>query len=497
MYRSLNAVLRAQYGCKVYKLALDGGMTCPTRDGTTGRGGCLFCSRSGSGEFAAHGTDIAAQLAAAKQRVAAKGPAKYIAYFQSYTNTYAPAARLRGLFAAAMAPDDVVALSIATRPDCLPEDVLSLLGELNRHKPVWVELGLQTIHPETAAYLRRGYALPVFDRAVAALKQRGLTVVAHMILGLPGETPEMMYDTARYLARSGVDGVKFHLLHVLDDADLAADYRAGRFRTLELDEYIGLLEECIRLMPPQMVIHRLTGDGDKNHLIAPLWSADKKRVLNAIKAAFDRDGVEQGAHFSLPPESEKLTIYDETLRPLYVTTREKAHEQGLFHEVVHCWIASRDTHGVSLWFQQRAYSKKDYPGLYDLAVGGHVGAGEAYQEAMAREIREEIGLNPAPDRLRYLGVSRRAISHRVLCDQEFARVFLLLDDHPAFSPGEEVASMIRLPLAAWLKRLDGAPSVTAYRLDGTPITIAESQWAGVPNDFFSVVYPALRREFSL
>lgn len=297
MYRSLNDVLQAQYGCKVYKLSLDGGMTCPNRDGTRGRGGCIFCSRAGSGDFAAHAPDVSAQLEEAKRRVAAKRPSKYIAYFQSYTNTYAPVEYLRRLFTAAMEPEDIVALSVATRPDCLPGDVLALLEDLNRRKPVWVELGLQTVHESTAAYCRLGYTSADFDRAVVQLKQRGITVVAHMILGLPGETPEMIFETARHIARSGADGVKFHLLHILDDADLAGDYLAGRVTVPEQEEYIRLLEECIRLMPPEMVIHRLTGDGHKKHLLAPLWSADKKRVLNAIRTAFIRDQVRQGEHF--------------------------------------------------------------------------------------------------------------------------------------------------------------------------------------------------------
>ena len=491
MYRSLNSALQEQFGCKVYKLALDGGMTCPTRDGTLGYGGCRFCSRSGSGEFAARGSSIARQLEQARHLVAAKGPAKYIAYFQNHTNTYAPVERLRALYTAAMEPQDVVALSVATRPDCLPEPVLDLLEALNRRKPVWVELGLQTIHPATAAYLRRGWDLPVFDAAVSELRRRGITVVAHMILGLPGETPAMMYDTARYIAHSDIQGVKFHLLHVLDDADLFADYQQGGFRTLELEEYASLLAECIRLMPPEMVIHRLTGDGHKRHLVAPLWSADKKRVLNAIHACFRREGLVQGEHFTLPPEQELLTVYDEALRPVGTAARQDVHAKGLWHEVVHCWIASRNSSGISLWFQQRSFSKKDYPGQYDLAVGGHVDAGEPYLRAMLRELREEAGLSPEPEQLRYLGVSRRAITDRSLCDHEFARVFLLWEDKPDFHPGPEVAAMVKVPLEQWVARLNGAPSVTAFRSDGQALTIAEAQWAGRPVDFFSVVYPAL------
>lgn len=293
-YRSVNDVLKEQYGCKVYKLALDGGFTCPNRDGTLGTGGCIFCGGDGSGAFAAAGSDIARQLDAAKNRVAAKGGKRFIAYFQSFTNTYGPVDHLRSLYEAAMAPDDVVALSIATRPDCLPEPVLDLLGELNRVKPVWVELGLQTIHPATARYIRRGWELPVFDVAVEDLKRRGITVIVHMILGLPGETRKQMLETVDYIGSCGADGVKFQLLHVLDDTDLYEDYLAGKFRTLELEEYVALLADCVRHTPPHMVIHRLTGDGYKKHLVAPLWSGDKKRVLNTINRYFRDQNVVQG-----------------------------------------------------------------------------------------------------------------------------------------------------------------------------------------------------------
>ena len=293
-WNSLNDYLRRRYGRKVYKLALSSGCSCPNRDGTLDTRGCIFCD--GAGTFAETG-DIPAQLAAARRRVAAKAGKSplFIAYFQSFTNTYAPAERLRGLYTAAMAPEDIVALSIATRPDCLPPEVLELLGELNRIKPVWVELGLQTIHPQSAAYIRRGYDLPVFDQAVRELKAAGITVVVHQILGLPGETEEMMAATARYIGASGADGIKFHLLHVLRGTDLAAEWEAGRVACLDLEAYIAALEACLRSIPREMVVHRLTGDGAKRDLLSPLWSGDKKRVLNAIRNAFLRDDLEQGS----------------------------------------------------------------------------------------------------------------------------------------------------------------------------------------------------------
>ena len=298
-YRSFNQAMKERFGTKVYKLALDGGMTCPNRDGTIGRRGCIFCSDVGSGEFAAPQCgDISAQIAVAKARVTKKNPnGKYIAYFQSFTNTYAPVAYLEQLFHRAMDPEGIIALSIATRPDCLDEEVLDLLAKLNREKPIWVELGLQTIHPESARYIRRGYDLPVYDRAVSALKARRLEVITHVILGLPGESREDMVATARYVGHSGADGIKLQLLHVLEGTDLDQDYRAGRVSPLTLEEYIGILEDCLAVLPPEMVIHRLTGDGAKKTLLAPLWSADKKRVLNAIRTAFARDHVRQGSRW--------------------------------------------------------------------------------------------------------------------------------------------------------------------------------------------------------
>ena len=293
-WNSLNDRLREQYGTKVYKLALSSGCSCPNRDGTLGNRGCIFCD--GAGAFAAAG-DISTQLSEAKSRVAAKvgTEAKYIAYFQSFTNTYGSVDLLRKLYLAAIEPEDVAAISIATRPDCLGPEVLRLLEELQERKPVWVELGLQTIHPKTAAYIRRGYDLPVYEDAVAKLRSRNVTVITHQILGLPGETADMMAETARYIGQSGANGVKFHLLHVLRGTDLAADWEAGKFQTMSLEAYIEVLEECVRQIPREMVIHRLTGDGAKKDLLAPLWSGDKKRVLNAIHKAFLQDNVEQGS----------------------------------------------------------------------------------------------------------------------------------------------------------------------------------------------------------
>ncbi len=292
----LNENLKAQYGCKVYKLALSSGCGCPNRD-RDGKHGCIFCD--GAGAFAATGT-IEEQLCQAKEKVASKikGEAKYIAYFQSFTNTFAPVSYLEPLFTAAMQPEDVVALSVATRPDCLGEDILDLLEACNKQKPVWVELGLQTIHEDTADYIRRGYPLSVFDEAVRKLKNRGITVIVHQILGLPGETPERMAETSRYIGRSGADGIKLHLLHVLRGTDLEKDWRAGKVPTMSLEEYIKALELCVENLPREMVIHRLTGDGAKRDLLAPLWSGDKKRVLNAIHKAFREDDVEQGRKFS-------------------------------------------------------------------------------------------------------------------------------------------------------------------------------------------------------
>ncbi len=283
MYKSLSDHYREKFGCKVYKLALDGGFTCPNRDGTLGYGGCIFCSGAGSGDFAAQGADIAAQLEKAKEKVAFKNKnGKYIAYFQSFTNTYGPIEKQERIFQEAIAPEEIVGLSIGTRPDCLPQETVALLAELNRIKPVSVELGLQTIHPETAAYIRRGYGTEVYFDAVRRLKAAGLEVVTHIILGLPGETEEMMRASTAAAVSAGTDGIKFQLLHVLRGTDLAKDYAAGKFQCLSLEAYGAILKACLALVPAHVVVHRITGDGAKKDLIAPLWSADKKKVLSYL-----------------------------------------------------------------------------------------------------------------------------------------------------------------------------------------------------------------------
>lgn len=283
-YYSLNQYLRDTFGQKVYKIAIDGGFTCPNRDGTLDTRGCIFCSGAGSGEFAQDRMEsIALQITKAKERVAGKiKEGKYIAYFQAFTNTYAPVSRLRQLYEEAMAQEDVVALSIATRPDCLSTEIIELLVECNRKMPVWVELGLQTIHEDTAQYIRRGYALSVFDDAVKRLQEAGISVIVHVILGLPGESREDMLETVDYVGKSGIDGIKLQLLHVIQGTDLEKEYKQGKFQVLELEEYVQLVADCIALLPKDMVIHRMTGDGDKRTLVAPMWSADKKKVLNRL-----------------------------------------------------------------------------------------------------------------------------------------------------------------------------------------------------------------------
>ena len=281
---TLNEHLKNEFGCKVYKLALSAVTTCPNRDGTVGFGGCIFCGEEGSGSFASPLVlSISEQIETAKAKIKSKTNAdKFIAYFQSFTNTYAPIEYLEKVFFEAISHPQFVVLSIATRPDCLPDEVLELLERLNKIKPVWVELGLQTIHEETAQYIRRGYPLSVYENAVKKLKNIGVTVITHMIIGLPFENEKMIVETADFIGRSGADGIKLQLLHVLKGTDLEKDYLAGKFEVLSLEKYTEILKKCLAVLPPDMVVHRMTGDGDKKKLIAPLWSADKKKVLNYI-----------------------------------------------------------------------------------------------------------------------------------------------------------------------------------------------------------------------
>lgn len=282
-YYSFNRYLKNTFGEKVYKICLNGGFTCPNRDGTLGNKGCIFCSAGGSGDFAENANfTVKEQIENGKKQVQNKVKSgKYIAYFQAFTNTYAPVDELRNKFTAAINHKDIVALSIATRPDCLPNDVLDLLDELNKIKPVFVELGLQTIHENTAKYIRRCYDLSVYDKAVFELKKQNINVVTHLILGLPGETKKDMLESVKYVCER-TDGIKLQLLHVLKGTDLAKDYEDGKFKTLEFDEYLDIIKSCVEIIPNNIVIHRLTGDGPKKDLIAPMWSGDKKRVLNAI-----------------------------------------------------------------------------------------------------------------------------------------------------------------------------------------------------------------------
>ena len=284
-YYSLNQYLQDTFGCKVYKIALNASLTCPNRDGTLDTRGCIFCSAGGSGEFAGDPEkSITEQIEEGKARVSSKiRDGKYIAYFQAYTNTYGPVERLRALYEEAIRHPEVCAISIATRPDCLPEEVLELLSGMNEIKPVWVELGLQTIHERSAAYIRRGYPLAVYDEAVTKLRERGLEVITHVILGLPGESMQDMKDIVSYVCKSGATGIKLQLLHILKGTDLEKEYLEGKISVMTEEEYVHLLAELLRIIPETIVVHRLTGDGSKKDLIAPLWSADKKHVLNQIR----------------------------------------------------------------------------------------------------------------------------------------------------------------------------------------------------------------------
>ncbi len=301
-YHSLDYELKKRFGEKVYRLSLNGGMTCPNRDGTIGTGGCIFCSAGGSGDFAADpALSVSAQLRDARMRLQNKRPVRrYIAYFQAYTNTYAPVPRLRSLFTEAISHPEVVLLSIATRPDCLGPEVVSLLAELNQIKPVWVELGLQTIHEDTASFIRRGYPLSTFEDAVHRLRACGIEVITHMILCLPGEDRERMLASIRYLNAVEIQGIKLQLLHILKGTDLAAFYGQHPFPVPTLEQYTDLVLSCVECLRPDMVIHRLTGDGPGDQLIAPLWTRSKRHVLNTIHQAFRARDTWQGRYYQPP-----------------------------------------------------------------------------------------------------------------------------------------------------------------------------------------------------
>lgn len=298
-YHSMDYDLKQLYGEKVYKITLNGGMTCPNRDGKIGHGGCIFCSTAGSGDFAGPATySITKQLAMGKENLTKKRPVhSYIAYFQAFTNTYAPVEYLRQIYMEAIQDPDVQILSIATRPDCLPDDVLQLLEEINQIKPVWVELGLQTIHPQTANYIRRGYPLEVFEEAVNNLRKRNISVITHTILGLPGENEDMMLETIDYLNKMDIQGIKLQLLHILKGTDLALDYEKQPFWSPSMEEYISLLGTCIARLRPDITIHRLTGDGPKELLIAPSWTSQKRTVLNTLHRYLKEQDIWQGKEY--------------------------------------------------------------------------------------------------------------------------------------------------------------------------------------------------------
>lgn len=293
---TLNQYYRKTFGEKIYKLSLDGGFTCPNRDGTLGTGGCIFCSKGGSGEFAANRLlSIREQIEEAKKVFSCKQTGrKYIAYFQAFTNTYAPLSYLKKVYEEAIEPDEIVGLSIGTRPDCLPDETIQLLADLNQKKPVYLELGLQTIHEETARFIRRGYELLVFEEAVEKCKKAGLNIVVHVILGLPGESKEDIFETISYLNKLPIDGIKLSMLHILRDTDLAQVYAENPFPVYEKEEYIDLVVDCLERLRSDIVVHRMTGDGPKDLLIAPLWSSDKRSVLNGIQKRLKERDSRQG-----------------------------------------------------------------------------------------------------------------------------------------------------------------------------------------------------------
>ena len=290
---TLNEYLKREYGIKVYKLALSTGATCPNRDGKVGTGGCIFCD--GSGSFASVGS-IKEQIEEAKLKVKdkVKAETKYIAYFQSFTNTYGDETYLESLFMEAITHPDILILSIATRPDSISENMYFILERLSKIKTVWIELGLQTIYEKTATYINRCFELSTYDTCIKRLKEIGIKVIVHQILGLPYEDKAMMIETSKYIGLSGADGIKLHLLHILKNTKLATIYEKEKFHILSLDEYIDILFECIKVLPKEVVIHRLTGDGDKRYLLAPLWSGDKKKVLNTINRELKLRDIVQG-----------------------------------------------------------------------------------------------------------------------------------------------------------------------------------------------------------
>ncbi|MDO4490495.1 MAG: TIGR01212 family radical SAM protein [Lachnospiraceae bacterium] len=300
-YYSLDSYLKNTYGRKIYKVSLDGGMTCPNRDGTLDHRGCIFCSAGGSGDFAGdRHMDITGQINSQIEMIRQKSTARdFIAYFQAYTNTYAPVEYLRDIYTQAISHPDIVILDIATRPDCLQEGVLDLLEEINQLKPVWVELGLQTIHPATATYIRRGYDLSCFEEAVKKLHSRGIPVIVHTILGLPGENANDVLSTIQYLNTLPIFGIKLQLLHVLRGTDLALDYEKGAFQTLEMEEYLDLVISCLQHLSPDIVVHRVTGDGPKSLLISPLWSGNKRGVLNRLHQKMAQGKCRQGQLFMI------------------------------------------------------------------------------------------------------------------------------------------------------------------------------------------------------
>ena len=295
--RAISDELKKIYGQKVLKLSLSSGCTCPNRDGTVGTGGCAFCSEGGSGEFASPFAPLDKQIASAKALVDSKFPEdmpaeerRYIAYFQSFSNTYGPVERLGSLYLEAISRPEIVALSVGTRPDCLPDEMIEMLAGLNKLKPVWVELGLQTIHEETAREMNRGYELAVFEEAYRQLKKAGLTVIVHVIFGLPGESREDMLETVRYLSRlqPALDGIKLQNLQVLKGTALGERYLREPFPLMTMDEYVSLVADAVGLLPQETVVHRLTGDPPKELLIEPKWCLNKRRVLNALRSELAR-----------------------------------------------------------------------------------------------------------------------------------------------------------------------------------------------------------------